>query len=280
MPAGPRVVLRASALVVLSIAATAAPAAAGDPTGGAAAPARPELREMRCETGQVNVCSAGRQLRVKGEGLDAADRVAFLGAKGTADDRRAKARTSTAHRLTVVVPAGARSGPVRVESRRGGKSAANLQLKVDAPAVTAAPTAPEGSFPIQGKHDYGTEINRFGGARGHKGQDIFATCGTRLVAARSGEVTFAKFQARAGNYVVITADDGTSQAYMHMLKPALVERGERIAAGAPIGQVGETGRASGCHLHFESWTAPGWYMGGKPVDPLAELKAWDAAASR
>jgi len=131
---------------------------------------------------------------------------------------------------------------------------------------------------VQGTHDFGTSINRFGGGRGHKGQDIFAACGTPIVAARGGKVTWAEYHARAGNYAVITADDGTSQAYMHMRKPALVERGELVPAGQPIGEIGETGRAQGCHLHFELWTAPGWYRGGKAVDPLADLQRWDAAA--
>jgi murein DD-endopeptidase MepM/ murein hydrolase activator NlpD len=36
------------------------------------------------------------------------------------------------------------------------------------------------------------------------------------------------------------------------------------------------GRASGCHLHFEMWTAPGWYQGGDVFDPLPELTRWDA----
>ncbi len=35
----------------------------------------------------------------------------------------------------------------------------------------------------------------------------------------------------------------------------------------------QTGRASTCHLHFELWTAPGWYEGGKPIDPLPLLKS-------
>ena len=45
-----------------------------------------------------------------------------------------------------------------------------------------------------------------------------------------------------------------------------------------FGFVGATGRASGCHLHFEAWTAPGWQSGGRPINPLAMLRSWAAAS--
>jgi hypothetical protein len=132
-------------------------------------------------------------------------------------------------------------------------------------------------FPIMGAHSYGEFAAAFGGGRGHQGQDVFAECGTPLIAARGGAVKFKQFQSRAGNYVVIDgARTGVDYAYMHLRDPAVVEKGDKVMTGQLLGYVGDTGRASGCHLHFEEWSAPGWYTGGAPFDPLPDLRAWDA----
>jgi murein DD-endopeptidase MepM/ murein hydrolase activator NlpD len=130
-------------------------------------------------------------------------------------------------------------------------------------------------FPVRGAHDYGEEIAGFGGGRGHQGHDVFARCGTPLVAARGGKVKHVAFQGNAGHYVVIATDNGTDHAYMHLRERSPLTKGQRVATGQLVGRVGDTGRAHGCHLHFEQWTAPGWYTGGKPVDPLPDLLAWD-----
>jgi len=63
---------------------------------------------------------------------------------------------------------------------------------------------------------------------------------------------------------------------MHMQRPSPLAKGARVFTGQRIGNVGDTGDARGCHLHFEVWTGPGWYTGGAPVDPQPFLKAWDA----
>ena len=106
-----------------------------------------------------------------------------------------------------------------------------------------------------------------------------ADCGLPLVATQAGTVKFAGSQALAGNYVVITAADGSADyVYMHLRDPALVKKGDPVVTGQPIGFVGRTGDATACHLHFELWPAPGWYTGGAAVDPLPSLKAWDVAA--
>jgi hypothetical protein len=131
-------------------------------------------------------------------------------------------------------------------------------------------------FPIRGPHGYGEYAARFGGGRGHQGQDVFASCGTPLVAARGGTVKFKQYHARAGNYIVIDGQKtGIDYAYMHMRKPAIVNAGDRVRTGQLIGYVGRTGDATACHLHFEMWNAPGWYDGGSPFDPLPSLMAWD-----
>jgi murein DD-endopeptidase MepM/ murein hydrolase activator NlpD len=132
-------------------------------------------------------------------------------------------------------------------------------------------------FPLVGAHHYGEFGASFGGGRNHQGHDVFAACGTPIVAARGGVVQFKRFQSAAGNYVVIDgARTGVDFAYMHLREAALVEEGERVRTGQPIGFVGQTGRASDCHLHFEEWSAPGWYSGGSAFDPLPDLRAWDA----
>ena len=125
-------------------------------------------------------------------------------------------------------------------------------------------------FPIRGAHYYGEAAARFGGGRGHQGHDTFAACGTPLVAARGGVVKFKQYHGAAGHYLVIDGErTGIDYTYMHLRDAALVDEGDRVRTGQLIGYVGQTGRASGCHLHFEMWKAPGWYDGGKPVRPAA-----------
>jgi murein DD-endopeptidase MepM/ murein hydrolase activator NlpD len=131
-------------------------------------------------------------------------------------------------------------------------------------------------FPIDGRAAFGKGAAAFGGARHHRGHDLLAACGTPIVAALAGQVTDARYEGAAGNYAVVRTADGTSQVYMHLREPARLRPGEKLEAGDRIGSVGDTGDARGCHLHFEFWTAPGWFAGGHAVDPLARLHRWHA----
>jgi murein DD-endopeptidase MepM/ murein hydrolase activator NlpD len=246
-------------------------------SGGTAAPDRPHIEALRCDTGETDRCPRGGTLELDGEHRDTSRAVVFLGGKGRRDNRRSTPTDATPHSLVVAVPATARTGPVRVSSPAAGPSAPSSKLQIVAPV----PEAPEGElaqtdgvFPIAGRYGFGTETNRFGGGRDHRGQDILARCGVRVVAALGGKVTKAAYEGGAGNYVVVDAADGTSQVYMHMRDPSIVKRGDDVTAGQQLGFVGTTGRSTACHLHFELWTAPGWYRGGSAVDPRPALQRW------
>ncbi len=128
-------------------------------------------------------------------------------------------------------------------------------------------------FPLRGKHDYGDGL---GAGRGHQGQDVFAKCGTKIVAARGGRVQTNAYQSAAGYYVVIDGrKTGEDYVYMHMEKRGRPKEGSRVRTGEMIGRESDTGDAQGCHLHFELWSAPGWYEGGHVLDPTKPLKKWD-----
>jgi murein DD-endopeptidase MepM/ murein hydrolase activator NlpD len=135
------------------------------------------------------------------------------------------------------------------------------------------------AFPLLGDHDFGESGARFGAGRSghtHQGQDVMADCGLPLVAARGGRVQYTGTDSAAGIYIVIDGK-GTAYdtAYMHLAAPSPLKVGDLVRTGQPIGLVGDTGDATACHLHFEIWTAPGWYEGGSPLDPLPYLMKWD-----
>ena len=129
-------------------------------------------------------------------------------------------------------------------------------------------------FPLPAPHDYG---DGFGAGRGHQGQDVFARCGSKLIANHSSRVQIVDRQSAAGNYIVLDADGtGMDFVYMHLKKKAIPREGSKVKRGEKIGEVGETGNASGCHLHFEKWTAPGYYEGGHASRTVTKaLKKWD-----
>lgn len=172
---------------------------------------------------------------------------------------------------------------------RNGRYSFRISPQAPAPAARRAATTTALSlgftlygytFPILGAHDYGGAMSRFGAGRSghtHQGQDVMAACGTPLVAARGGQVQFSGWDDGGGNYVVIDGKGTPNDfVYMHLAEPSPLKAGETVRTGQPIGIVGSTGSSSGCHLHFEIWSAAGWYEGGSPFDPLAELQKWDS----
>jgi murein DD-endopeptidase MepM/ murein hydrolase activator NlpD len=132
-------------------------------------------------------------------------------------------------------------------------------------------------FPIRARHSYGDGVGAPRSGHSHQGQDLFAECGKPLVAARGGRVQYSAYHGSAGYYLVI---DGKSTrrdyVYMHMQRRGRAHKGERVRTGERVGRVGATGNASGCHLHFELWSKPGWYEGGHFMRSVTKrLRKWD-----
>lgn len=148
---------------------------------------------------------------------------------------------------------------------------------VASPAQTAALGA---VFPVRGPHSFGNAENRFGAGRVghiHEGQDVLASEGLPVLAPLAGTIITTGYQAGgAGWYVAEHTAVGIDFFYAHCEAGSVAVKPEAsVRAGQQLCLVGQTGDATGPHLHFEIWIG-GWQAAsGHPIDPLPYLDAWD-----
>lgn len=103
-------------------------------------------------------------------------------------------------------------------------------------------------WPAQGRvtSEYGPRWGRM-----HQGIDIAAPTGSAIYAAQSGTVIFAGSMSGYGNAVVIDHGGGFTTLYGHQSR-IMTSEGASVDRGARIGSIGNTGRSTGPHLHFET----------------------------
>jgi murein DD-endopeptidase MepM/ murein hydrolase activator NlpD len=94
----------------------------------------------------------------------------------------------------------------------------------------------------------------------HKGYDISSRKGTPILATADGVVTFAGKKGLLGNTVVIDHGHGLVTRYGHCDK-FLKKRGDKVNRWEPIALMGNTGRSTGPHVHYEV------HLNGMPVNP-------------
>lgn len=123
-------------------------------------------------------------------------------------------------------------------------------------------------WPVDGgwvSSPFGTRADPFTGQRSwHEGVDIAARFGGPVYAAGDGVVSFAAERAGYGLLVEITHESNLVTRYAHTSE-ILVKVGDRVRKGQPIARVGNSGRSTGPHLHFEV------VRNGQPVNPAGFL---------
>lgn len=136
----------------------------------------------------------------------------------------------------------------QITSRREKAEAENNRPKFARPAV--------GNF-----------TSAYGGRWGevHLGIDIAGPIGTPILAAADGVVKDAGPASGFGQWVRLVHDDGTITVYGHV-DTYSVRAGQRVQAGQQIARMGNRGRSTGSHLHFEVWNP-----GGQKINPLPWL---------
>lgn len=124
-------------------------------------------------------------------------------------------------------------------------------------------------LPVEGgwySSNFGWRIDPFNGVRAfHEGMDFMAEAGTLARAAAGGVVVYSEFHPQYGNMIEIDHGNGLLTRYAHLLKRT-AKLGDVVMSGGKIGTVGNTGRSTGPHLHFEV------RQNGAPLNPVRFLR--------
>ncbi len=128
-------------------------------------------------------------------------------------------------------------------------------------AVEKAPFA----MPLKSSFRYTSGFGpRWG--RMHEGTDLAGAHGSPIYATADGTIVHAGWESGYGNLVKIRHDFGIETRYGHMSK-VRVEVGQKVSRGDRIGDMGNTGRSTGTHLHYEV------RVNGAAVNPMTFIKA-------
>jgi murein DD-endopeptidase MepM/ murein hydrolase activator NlpD len=102
--------------------------------------------------------------------------------------------------------------------------------------------------------------------RMHNGTDFAAPIGTPVYAPADGVVIHAGWSSGYGRLIKIQHEFGVETRYAHLSRMN-VQKGQRVSRGDRIGDIGNSGRSTGPHLHYEV------RVGGRPINPMIYIKA-------
>ena len=121
-------------------------------------------------------------------------------------------------------------------------------------------------WPVVGGGNYISQYFHYG----HCALDIAADYGSTVRAGGGGTVIFAGWKNNGGGYQVWIAHGSNLYTTYNHMSAITVGRGQHVGRGQQVGRIGQSGNATGPHLHFEVWVGPVW-DGGTRVNPLGYL---------
>lgn len=102
----------------------------------------------------------------------------------------------------------------------------------------------------------------------HDAIDIAIQYGTRIYAANNGVIYESTYNSSYGYYITINHNNGYYTRYAHMSKQYYTKVGTPVGKGTVIGLVGQSGSATGPHVHFEVWVGAPYAPGSYTINPL------------
>jgi murein DD-endopeptidase MepM/ murein hydrolase activator NlpD len=125
------------------------------------------------------------------------------------------------------------------------------------------PAAAFAQWPVANSKSYVSQ----GYSTKHKAYDIASYKGTKVVPMRSGKVVYAGWKSNCGGLqVYVYHGNGLYSAYHH-LSAEYVYRGKWLTRDTMLGRVGESGCATGPHLHISVWKGYPWSDGAYRISP-------------
>jgi len=191
-----------------------------------------------------------KKIRILANVVTGRDKEQLLGIGGPAgEESRIRARIAGDERA-LLAGTGRKVGELMDEALARQKSFANLLalLQEKKSILAATPSL----WPVRGwvTSEFGRRVSPFGGEREfHKGIDIATRYGQSIQAPADGVVAEVTNTDDGGRMIVIDHGHGISTSYAHLSR-AVVRPGTAIKKGERIGQVGNSGRSTGSHLHY------------------------------
>ena len=264
------------ALATPALAKTGAGTDVSSVYGGTQYYAKPTISVLQCRTGCTKAAKVSQTgwvsvkekgvLRIRGRNMDSVGKVLFVGTSGRTDNVGVVPSRQSAGMVDVKVPKQANNGKV-VLLDPAGHSSKPSQARVRILRDPNDPSARGLIWPLPVK---GMITGVFGEDRGdhiHTGLDIAAPSGTRIKAAASGTVILLGPQGAYGNFTCIR-HVALVTCYAHQ-SAFETKYGAYVRQGQTIGRVGNTGRSSGSHLHFEVRKGPAAWS--TPLNPVNYL---------